>query len=345
MSNSFSANLLLWFDQHGRHDLPWQLNITPYRVWISEVMLQQTQTTTAAPYFTNFIDTFPSIDKLASASIDAVLHNWTGLGYYARARNLHKAANLLMDKYNGELPMSVSELEALPGIGPSTAGAIVAICANQKATILDGNVKRVLARCFAIDGWPGKKATAKALWQKAEQLTPDTRVRDYTQAIMDLGATLCTRTSPDCSNCPFETECIAHQSNRSDQFPAKKPKKVVPVRTTTMLVIENPQGELLLQQRLSTGLWSGLWSFPEGDAIKDTLLQLDIETTLIESQARKEKFRHSFTHFHLEITPVHVKLTDTPATIGGKPIVWYSPSAPAEIGLTGPVTRLLKELG
>jgi A/G-specific adenine glycosylase len=344
VSNSFSTRLLLWFDQHGRHDLPWQLNITPYRVWVSEVMLQQTQTATAAPYFATFIDLFPSIDRLASASIDVVLHTWTGLGYYARARNLHKAANLLMSKYNGELPMSVSELEALPGIGPSTAGAIVAICTNRRATILDGNVKRVLARCFAIKGWPGSKTTAKALWRKAEQLTPDARVRDYTQAIMDLGATLCTRSSPDCANCPFRAECIAYRTSRCDQFPARKPKQVKPVRTTTMLMIENPQGELLLQQRLSTGLWGGLWSFPEGDAVDDTLLQFDIDSTCVESQARRDKFRHSFTHFHLEITPIHVKLTETPATIGEKPIVWYSPSEPAEIGLTGPVTRLLKEL-
>ncbi len=345
MIDSFSERLLHWFDQHGRQHLPWQQNITPYQVWVSEIMLQQTQVTTVIPYFVKFLDAFPSVDKLAEATMDVVLHHWTGLGYYARARNLHKTAGLIANKHNGEFPLTIKELEALPGIGRSTAGAIVAICTNRKATILDGNVKRVLSRCFAIEGWPGSTATGKVLWEMAELLTPQERVADYTQAIMDLGATLCTRSSPQCGNCPFECDCIARQTGHIDDFPARKPKKALPVRSTTMLMIENPLGEWLLQQRPSTGLWGGLWAFPEGDEVIDALQQLNVGNNCIQSQTRLEGFRHTFTHFHLDITPVHVKLRETPPAIGEKSICWYCPSAPIEIGLTKPVTRLLKELG
>ena len=345
MIDSFSERLLHWFDQHGRQHLPWQQDVTPYRVWVSEIMLQQTQVTTVIPYFVNFLKTFPSVDRLAAASMDVVLHHWTGLGYYARARNLHKTAVLITNEHNGEFPLTINELEALPGIGRSTAGAIVAICTNRKAAILDGNVKRVLSRCFAIEGWPGSSATTKKLWAKAEYLTPEDRVADYTQAIMDLGATLCVRSSPDCGRCPFESGCSAHLTRRIGDFPARKPKRALPVRSTTMLMIENPAGDWLLQQRPSTGLWGGLWAFPEGDELINVLAQLNLDNTCIQSQVPLEEFRHTFTHFHLDITPVHVKLHRTPPAIGEKPIVWYCPGAPAEIGLTKPVTRLLKELG
>ena len=345
MIDSFSERLLHWYDQHGRQHLPWQQSVTPYRVWVSEIMLQQTQVSTAIPYFVKFIKAFPSVDKLAVSSLDVVLHHWTGLGYYARARNLHKTAALITNEHNGEFPLTIKELEALPGIGRSTAGAIVALCTNQKATILDGNVKRVLSRCFAIEGWTSSAATARTLWEKAEHLTPENRVADYTQAIMDLGATLCRPSSPDCGRWPFESDSIAHLTQRVGDFPARKPKKVLPVRATTMLVIENPAGEWLLLQRPPTGLWGGLWAFPEGDAVHDVLQKLNLDDACIQSQLKLDKFRHRFTHFHLDITPVHVKLHKSPATIGEKSIVWYSPGTPVEIGLTKPVTRLLKELG
>jgi A/G-specific adenine glycosylase len=341
----FADRLLDWFKENGRKNLPWQQELTPYRVWVSEIMLQQTQVTTVIPYFNNFMTAFPNLAALANASEDLVLHQWTGLGYYARARNLLKTAKELVQQYNGELPLSVSELVALPGIGRSTAGAIVAICANKKATILDGNVKRVLARCFAIEGWPGKTRVADSLWIVAERLTPDTNVANYTQAIMDLGATLCTRTSPDCGQCPFNKDCAANLNGQIVLYPGKKPKKVLPIRETTMVLIENLDKELLLLQRPSKGLWGGLWSFPEGD-VREVLEQMLPFNTgdQIEEQQTLPVFRHTFTHFHLDITPVHVKLAYMPSTMAEAGSLWFSASSPDKIGLTKPVTRLLGEL-
>jgi len=363
----FSDRLLTWFDQFGRKHLPWQQNVTPYRIWISEIMLQQTQVSTVIPYYEKFTNAFPSIESLAQAAEDTVLHHWTGLGYYARARNLHKTAKQIVKHHESQFPLTVEELEAFPGIGRSTAGAIVAICTDTKATILDGNVKRVLSRCFAIRGWPGSKTTAQSLWEIAEHLTPEHRVADYTQAIMDLGATVCTRSSPGCYNCPLALGCIAYQSNRIDDYPGKKPKKTMPIRKTIMLIIGNPQGEWLLQRRPSEGLWGGLWGFPENngtnagqitpgktaantarhgksDGISATLEQLNLGGTMIESQATLKEIRHTFTHFHLDITPVLVKLAKMPTLIGEQTTRWYSPKSGDEIGLTGTVTKLLKEL-
>ena len=216
---SFAKQLLDWFDQNGRKTLPWQTNKTPYRVWVSEIMLQQTQVATVVPYFIKFLNRFPSVDELAAATEDEVLHLWTGLGYYARARNLHTTAKKVMKVHNGELPATVNELVTLPGIGRSTAGAIAAICHETHAAILDGNVKRVLARHFTIGGWPGKTETQKSLWNKAESLTPHDRIADYTQAIMDLGATVCTRSSPDCPACPYFKSCQARINGTIDQYP------------------------------------------------------------------------------------------------------------------------------
>jgi A/G-specific adenine glycosylase len=332
-------------------------------------MLQQTQVATVIPYYEKFTRSFPSIEALAEAPEDTVLHHWTGLGYYARARNLHKTARQIVRHHDGKLPLTVEELVALPGIGKSTAGAIVAISTDTKATILDGNVKRVLARYFAIGGWPGTRTTAQSLWEIAERLTPEQRVADYTQAIMDLGATLCSRSSPDCCHCPFESECIARQTDRIDDYPGKKPKKTMPIRKTTMLLIENPRGEWLLQRRPGKGLWGGLWGFPENNMIdvdvthakkgiaeqsnldetstnKVTIAleQLNLNNIRIENQETLDEFRHTFTHFHLDITPVLVKLAEIPTLIGEQATRWYSPISNDEIGLTGPVTKLLKEL-
>jgi A/G-specific adenine glycosylase len=339
---SFSARLLNWFDKHGRKDLPWQQNVSAYRVWISEIMLQQTQVNTVIPYYSRFLSTFPTIELLSAANEDAVLHLWTGLGYYARARNLHKTAKLLMRDFNGEFPMSVAELTDLPGIGRSTAGAIVSICSNQPAVILDGNVKRVIARCFAIDGWPGQTRVANQLWDKASELTPVKRVADYTQAIMDLGAMVCVRSKPNCGTCPFSSACVAYATNSIASYPGKKPKKQLPVKATQMLVVESTDGEILLQKRPPRGLWGGLWSFPQDSEPSTFLDSQHIEAISI---TQLPAFRHSFTHFHLDITPVHIRINREARIAEENPSqCWYSPAAPLEIGLSRPVTRILADL-
>lgn len=335
----FSARLLTWFDQHGRKDLPWQENKTPYRVWVSEIMLQQTQVTTVIPYYQRFMAAFPTVDALANATQDEVLHHWTGLGYYARARNLHATAKQVMQQHNGEFPATQEELEALPGIGRSTAGAIIAICTGKRAAILDGNVKRVLARVFGVEGWPGQTATLKELWAKAEMVTPSERVADYTQAIMDLGAMTCTRTKPDCGSCPFNADCHAQQTASIEQYPGKKPKKDKPVRSTTMLIIECT-GEVLLEQREAKGLWGGLWSFPETEDVDAYLAASSVQPISVE---KLNPFRHTFTHFHLDIQPIYVKgkaagVREPDGTC------WYNLKDPQSIGLTRPVTRILDDL-
>ena len=346
MTDTFADQILFWFDRHGRKDLPWQQQVTPYRVWVSEIMLQQTQVTTVIPFYQRFMSAFPTVDALANANEDVVLHHWTGLGYYARARNLHKTARLLIRDFNGELPLDVAALCALPGIGRSTAGAIVAICSNRKAVILDGNVKRVLARAFAIDGWPGQKSTANALWDKATALTPEARVADYTQAMMDLGAIVCTRTNPDCTNCPLTRTCFARKTARIAEYPGRKPKKTLPVKTTWMLVIENTKREVLLEKRPPIGVWGGLWSFPEAQSptADDYLITRGIATKVIQKQSLAP-FRHTFTHFHLDITPVHVQV-ESPNAIGeDQSVCWYSAEYPLQIGLAGPVARIIGALG
>ena len=342
----FAPRLLDWFDRHGRKHLPWQQDISPYRVWVSEIMLQQTQVSTVIPYYGRFMARFPSVNSLAEASEDEVLHHWTGLGYYARARNLHKAAALIANTLNARFPDTVEELCALPGIGRSTAGAIVSIAQFGRAPILDGNVKRVLARCFGVAGWPGQAEVAKQLWALSDEVTPVERVADYTQAIMDLGATLCARSSPKCAACPFEADCIAHRSGLIDNLPGKKPKKALPVKTTCMLLIENRNGEFLLERRPSVGLWGGLWSFPECEADSiETALQRKLGEEEAPCTNMLATLRHTFTHFHLDITPVHIKLhSDTMGIAEADALRWYSSRAPQEIGLTSPVTKLLETM-
>ena len=340
---SFAKQLLDWFDQHGRRSLPWQTDKTPYRVWVSEIMLQQTQVATVIPYFKKFLDRFPAVDELAAATEDEVLHLWTGLGYYARARNLHITAKKIMAAHNGEFPATVDELITLPGIGRSTAGAITAICHDTHAAILDGNVKRVLARHFTIDGWPGGTETQKLLWKRAEALTPHDRIADYTQAIMDLGATVCTRSAPDCPACPYFNSCGARINGTIGQYPGKKPTKVMPLKSTVMLIAELNRN-VLLQKRPSKGLWGGLWSFPECESVNaiDSLLQSlnleELERTVM------PQFRHTFTHYHLDIEPVRVIVRETNRIAEPGEEIWFNVSAPQLIGLTKPVTKILAEL-
>ncbi|HEY7772605.1 MAG TPA: A/G-specific adenine glycosylase [Marinagarivorans sp.] len=359
-AKSFVKRVLAWYADHGRKHLPWQQDITPYKVWLSEIMLQQTQVDTVIPYFERFISHYPTVSSLAQAPIDHVLHLWTGLGYYARARNLHKAAKAVCDNFGGEFPSTVDELVTLPGIGRSTAGAISSLAFKKPAAILDGNVKRVLARHYAVEGWPGQTATANQLWDIAEALTPKGASpqdnRAYTQVMMDLGATLCTRSKPKCGECPVAKTCLAHQFGTWAEYPGKKPKKVLPVKHTYMLLLQH-NGATLLEERPSSGIWGGLWSLPE-------FAELDALNTLIKKRWPKLKtldkpivhntLRHTFSHYHLDITPVTQQASDRQAVsepkgkyateLEPRPELWYNPSSPTSIGLAAPVKKLLAKL-
>jgi len=346
VSDHFADRLLAWSDDHGRKHLPWQQDITPYRVWVSEIMLQQTQVSTVIPYFERFMAAFPDVRALAAAGIDDVLHHWTGLGYYARARNLHRAAEVVVAAHGGHFPQSLEELEALPGIGRSTAGAIVSIACDGRAPILDGNVKRVLARYHAVAGWPGSSAVLKTLWEHAEAHTPGERVADYTQAIMDLGATVCTRSRPACNLCPLAGNCLAHAAGNPGDYPGRKPRKTLPQRQTTFVLARHPDGAWLLEQRPPSGIWGGLWCFPEVAATADAgpwcRDALEADPMAIEALT---PFRHTFSHYHLDITPVVVRLARAADGIEeGKQRLWYDPMAPPRIGLAAPVARLLATL-
>ena len=341
MATSFAVQLLDWYDQHGRHDLPWQQGINPYRVWLSEIMLQQTQVKTVIPYFQRFVAAFPSVLELAHAPLDEVLHLWTGLGYYARARNLHKTAQSIVNDYAGQFPANVDGLEALPGIGRSTAGAICSIAFQQRATILDGNVKRVLSRFHAIDGWPGKSAVNQELWQLAERDTPCTRIADYTQAIMDLGATLCTRSKPKCAECPFQTSCQGYASGKPMQYPGKKPPKTRPTKTTLFLILQNSAGEVLLQQRASTGIWGGLWSFPECPKEADIQSHCAALGYAAKDWQVQTTEKHIFSHYQLNYTPVTIQITND-SNISDASTRWVRPEQPGQLGLPQPIKALLE---
>ncbi|MCW8126260.1 A/G-specific adenine glycosylase [Microbulbifer halophilus] len=349
----FQQAVLTWFDRHGRKDLPWQRDITPYRVWVSEIMLQQTQVTAVIPYFERFMASFPTLADLAAAPQGEVLAHWSGLGYYARARNLHKCAQVVMEEHGGEFPRDVEALTALPGIGRSTAGAIASISMGLRAPILDGNVKRVLARLHAVDGWPGRTAVSRKLWQLAETYTPAQRCNHYTQAMMDLGATVCTRTKPDCEECPLERACAARSQGNPRDYPGKKPKKKKPVRSATLLLLER-DGEIYLEQRPPTGIWGGLWSPPQLDeesggegGARAWLAARDLDAGEIQPLP---PLRHTFTHFHLDISPVWVQLTDTPPQVAERGSGWYKlrqinrPRAAQELGLPAPIVKLAKQL-
>lgn len=343
----FRRNILRWYDLHGRKDLPWQQDLRPYPVWVSEIMLQQTQVSTVIPYYQRFMQRFPSVEKLASAAQDDVLHHWTGLGYYARARNLHKAARAIVNDFAGHFPEDIEQLTSLPGIGRSTAGAIAAISMNLRAPILDGNVKRVLARFHAVPGWPGEKAVEKRLWELAERYTPQQRLADYTQAMMDIGATLCTRSKPDCQACPLAKHCVALETDSTHLYPGKKPKKVQPVRSTFMLLLENEQGEILLEQRPPSGLWGGLWSPPQIDTRNQLKAALRERGLAADSKASKlTSFRHTFSHFHLDITPLRISVKPDAAdevreSAAGR---WVPHQQPGRLGLAAPVKKLLSNL-
>ncbi len=344
--HNFANRLLAWWDVHGRRDLPWQKNPGSYRVWVSEIMLQQTQVATVEGYFERFTKRFPSIAELAAASDDEVLHHWSGLGYYSRARNLHKAARMVMDKYGGELPQQLDQLVALPGIGRSTAGAILALSAGQRQPILDGNAKRVLARYFAVEGWPGTTANLKQLWALAEQCTPQQRVANYTQAIMDLGATLCRRSRPACDACPLNKGCKALATGRVASIPGARPKRARPRRSAVLLMAR--RGEcVLLEKRPPQGIWGGLWSFPEfaDQAAAESWAGLHLGAERVAGRDWPA-VAHSFSHFDFDMQPLEVSVPG-PATAGvmeGDGWLWYNTRSPQAAGLAAPVSRLLAEI-
>jgi len=341
-----APRLLTWWDEHGRHDLPWQQNPTSYRVWVSEIMLQQTQVATVENYFPRFMQSFPTLAALAAASADDVLHHWSGLGYYSRARNLHKAAQQVVAIHAGELPADIDDLMGLPGIGRSTAAAILALSRNQRHAILDGNVKRVLARVFGIEGWGGTPDNLRQLWQFAEQCTPSERVANYTQAIMDLGATLCTRSKAACAGCPLQSLCYAFAHNRVAAIPAPKPRKARPRRSAVLLMAVNPAGDILLEKRPPSGIWGGLWSFPELDSMAaiDTWCRERLAANPVATQPWPT-VAHSFSHFDFDMQPVKVMVDKVPAAImEGDRWLWYKAHSPAGIGIAAPVAKLLQQL-
>jgi A/G-specific adenine glycosylase len=339
-----SQQLLAWYDIAGRKDLPWQQDKSPYRVWVSEIMLQQTQVSTVIPYFERFMQRFPSLGALAQAEVDDVLQFWAGLGYYARGRNLHKAAQQIVNAEANDLPDTLDALMALPGIGRSTAGAILSIAHKMRAPILDGNVKRVLTRLFAIEGWPGTKEIENQLWMLAETLTPLTRFDDYTQAIMDLGATCCKRSKPDCGRCPWQKTCLAYKHDKVSQLPSSKPKKSLPTRQCYMLDIRNSQNQALFIKRPPSGIWGGLWCFPQleldykdRDIIEYCERALWIKCQIVDKQPA---FRHTFSHYHLEIQIVRLLKNSTLNQINEEDLVTWT-SDFDEIGLPSPISKYL----
>jgi A/G-specific adenine glycosylase len=339
--DSFATHLLHWFDRHGRKDLPWQHPRDAYRVWLSEVMLQQTQVATVIGYFGRFVQALPTLRDLAAADEDTVFALWSGLGYYRRARFLHRAATLCVEQHDGELPRDFASLVALPGIGRSTAGAILAQAHGLRFAILDGNVKRVLTRYHGIHGYPGQSAVEKQLWHFAEQHTPTTRIADYTQAIMDLGAAVCVHPRPRCEACPLSASCVAHRDNLTGELPNRKPVKSIPTRETVMLILRDRHGRVLLERRGPQGVWSGLWSLPEA-ADPDDAWRTAQKHAQIDDVQSLTPFTHIFSHYRLDIEPLLFdSATTLPAVADDPDRRWCSIDELGTLGLPAPVRNLL----
>lgn len=345
---TFADRVLAWYAQHGRKHLPWQQDPTPYRVWVSEIMLQQTQVSTVIPYYERFMARFPDVITLADAPLDAVLKHWEGLGYYSRARNLHKAAQAIRDQHHGEFPNTIDAVEALPGIGRSTAGAILSLADGQAHAILDGNVKRVLARFHAVAGYPGQSAVLKQLWHYAEQHLPAQDNAAYTQAMMDLGATLCTRQRPACLLCPLHDDCQARQQGNPQDYPAPKPKKALPEKQAVALLLRNAAGDIALEQRPPTGIWGGLWSFPEFSDTESALASLKAQPKATQTLATQT---HTFSHYRLHLQPLLVDIehcaeddVSTTGVMDAQRWLWYNSNESFPGGLSSAAQRLLKTL-
>jgi len=346
MKKAFSQQVLSWFDKHGRKDLPWQHDRDAYKIWVSEIMLQQTRVETVIPYYEKFMQHFPTVKKLAAANIDEVLHQWTGLGYYARARNLHNAAQYICEQYKGAFPKNIDQAIALPGIGRSTAAAILTLSFDQSHAILDGNVKRVLARYFALEGWPGIRVVEEQLWQHAEALLPSGRFAEYTQAMMDLGATLCTRSNPSCSTCPVQATCQAYAQHRQSELPTPKTPKKIPQRNVVVAIIQDYKDDSIwLEKRPPTGIWGGLYSFPE---FKDTA-KLDVwlgkhyKNCSLKFQLLPA-ISHTFSHFRLHMHPRLIQINKRPNGVMEDDLgVWYK-LTDQKIGLAAPVKKALEQV-
>jgi A/G-specific adenine glycosylase len=355
IANSFSTRLIRWQREHGRHHLPWQNTRDAYPIWLSEIMLQQTQVGTVIPYYLRFLQCFPDIQSLASASLDEVMVQWSGLGYYSRARNLHKAAQRIVGEHGGIFPEEIDIIRQLPGIGRSTAAAIAVFAFGKRAAILDGNVKRILSRYFGIEGYPGEKQVEAQLWQKAEALLPkrdespiERDIEDYTQALMDLGATICIRARPKCGSCPLRLECIAFRGNRLDSLPTPRPRKILPERETALLLVV-AQGKILLEKRPSAGIWGALWSLPEmrmNENVIEYCLRFGIN---VQPMSQMEPFTHTFTHFRLRIYPLilqvisgsldHLSLQALSEL--GNHCVWMMPEDGLKAAIPSPVRKVL----
>ena len=344
MASNFSSSLIAWHDLAGRKDLPWQIDKTPYKVWVSEIMLQQTQVHTVIPYFKRFIKKFPMPQTLADAKLDEVLKLWAGLGYYARARNLHLAAQSVCEQFDGEVPRRYEELVSLPGIGRSTAGAILALCFDQAFPILDGNVKRVLTRHENVAGWPGKATVARQLWSLSEVLLPRKRISDYTQAIMDLGSLVCTRRNPSCGDCPVSQSCKAHIGKCINERPATRPKRCKPTRSTVMLIITHAD-KVLLQRRPTSGIWGGLLCLPEVERINDASSWCRRRLGYDKKTTRWNDLAHEFTHFKLNIKPVAIHFQRLPKRVMEKSdLFWCKIRNADDAGVPAPIRKLLIQL-
>ncbi|TFW30742.1 A/G-specific adenine glycosylase [Massilia horti] len=347
---TFSQAVIDWQRAHGRHDLPWQNTVDAYRVWLSEIMLQQTQVAAVLGYYTRFLERFPTLADLACAPIDDVMAHWSGLGYYTRARNLHACAKRVMEQYGGVFPSDPALLAELPGIGRSTAAAISAFSSGTRAAILDGNVKRVFARVFGVDEYPGEKRVEEALWRRADALLPEQGIEAYTQGLMDMGATLCTRSKPDCARCPLQARCVAYASGRTAELPVRKPKKASPEKRARMLVVIDG-GEVLLQQRAGSGIWGGLLSLPEVDGhvafeqAGEDIEQVDRAAAAfgeVEEMQALLPLVHVFTHYKLHIVPYKVALVRRGKTPAG--YVWVRLDDIADAALPAPIKKLLTGL-
>lgn len=338
----FSDPLLQWFDQHGRKNLPWQAPRSAYRVWVSEIMLQQTQVKTVIPYYHHFLNRFPDIHTLANADEDTVLAHWSGLGYYRRARNLHKAAKVIHTEFNGEFPNDPQQLIKLPGIGATTAAAIASLAFDKATAILDGNVKRVLSRYFLVDGATQQAVVQKKLWLLASLCMPKQRCADYTQAIMDLGATCCTTKNPNCTQCPLHKSCLATLHNKVSEYPNKKLKKSIPTQHQQFIVLHTNDQAVYLEKRPATGIWGGLWCLPSID-VNDCPKTHIHSTYQLETNNIQElmSFKHSFTHYHLQIKAVSLQTTirqPLPLQTAGR---WFMPNELALLGIAKPISKIL----
>jgi A/G-specific adenine glycosylase len=342
VQEQFSLPLLNWFAVNGRKNLPWQLPRSPYRVWISEIMLQQTQVQTVIPYFERFMQRFPNIQDLAQAAEDDVLSLWSGLGYYSRARNLHHTAQIIESEYRGIFPQDLLLLKQLPGIGASTAAAILSQAFNLPTAILDGNVKRVLTRIFRVNGYPEQAFVKKNLWELADLCMPQEHCADYTQAIMDLGATCCTTKKPNCPNCPLHNNCLALKYEEQHLYPTRKIKKTVPIHQQQLLVLSNSQEQIYLEKRPPTGLWGGLWCLPSLDQDNCPLDFIWNEYDLTgETPQPLIAFKHRFSHFHLEINALSIKTQSRGNKLTEAKGRWFAKKDLSTLGLAQPTSKIL----